>query len=58
MTTYLRFATPLGEMIAIASGDRITNLDFSNSKYAPEVRGDWREDPRSPLLARCAREVA
>jgi methylated-DNA-[protein]-cysteine S-methyltransferase len=58
MTTYLRFATPLGDMIAISSGDRITNLDFTNSKYAPKVRDDWREDPRSPLLARCAREVA
>jgi methylated-DNA-[protein]-cysteine S-methyltransferase len=58
MTSYLRFATPLGEMIAIENDERLTNLDFTNSKYAPQACDDWREDPRSPLLRRCAREVA
>jgi len=57
MITYLRFATPLGEMIAIANGERLTHLDFTNSKYAPRVREDWREDARSPLLRQCVREV-
>jgi len=57
MITYLRFATPLGEMIAIANGERLTNLDFTNSKYTPKVRDDWRENARSPLLRQCVREV-
>jgi len=58
MTAFLRFATPLGEMLAAANGDRITHLDFTDSRHAPAPGGDWREDPQAPLLTECARQVA
>ena len=57
MTSYLRFDTPLGPMIAIASGDALEALDFADARYARPIAPDWREDPRSPLLAACAREL-
>lgn len=58
MITYLRFATPLGGMIAVADGPRLTHLDFTDSRNAPGIDAQWREDPRSPPLRECARQVA
>ncbi|HEX6635189.1 MAG TPA: methylated-DNA--[protein]-cysteine S-methyltransferase [Usitatibacter sp.] len=57
MITYLRFATPLGGMIAVAHDRELTHLDFTDSRNAPAIGAEWREDPRSPLLRECARQV-
>ena len=57
MTTYLRFETPLGTMLAIAEGEALASLDFADARYARVLGDDCREDRRSPLLAECARQV-
>jgi methylated-DNA-[protein]-cysteine S-methyltransferase len=57
MNTYLRFATPLGAMVAVANGRHLTHLDFTDSRNAPAIEADWREDPRSSLLRECARQM-
>ncbi len=56
-TTYLRFETPLGPMLAIAEGEALVSLDFTNAKYARLIGDDWRAAPDSPLLRECARQV-
>jgi len=58
MTTYLRFDTPLGPMLAIAEGDALVSLDFTNARYVRLIADDWREDPRCAVLADCARQVS
>lgn len=57
MTSYLRFETPLGPMVAIAADGALAAVDFTNARYARPVAPEWREDPRSPLLAACARQL-
>jgi methylated-DNA-[protein]-cysteine S-methyltransferase len=57
MTTYLRFETPLGPMLAIAEASALASLDFTDARYARLIGDDWREDARSPLLRDCARQV-
>ncbi len=58
MTTYLRFETPLGAMLAVARDAALVGLDFTDARYAPAIAEDWREDPRSALLGDCARQLA
>ena len=58
MTSYLRFDTPLGPMVAIAAGDALASVDFTDARYARTIAPGWREDPRSPLLIACARQMA
>ena len=57
MNSYLRFETPLGAMVAIAADGALAALDFTDARYARPIAPDWREDPRSPLLAACARQL-
>jgi methylated-DNA-[protein]-cysteine S-methyltransferase len=57
MTTYLRFETALGTMLAIARDGALAGLDFTDARYVRPIGADWREDARSPLLSECARQV-
>lgn len=57
MTSYLRFDTPLGPMVAIAADGALAAVDFTDARYARAIGQDWREDPRSPILTACAREL-
>jgi methylated-DNA-[protein]-cysteine S-methyltransferase len=43
--------TPLGEMIALSEQDRLCGLSFVGQKYAPEVGGEWLEDPANALFS-------
>ncbi|HXZ48943.1 MAG TPA: methylated-DNA--[protein]-cysteine S-methyltransferase [Usitatibacter sp.] len=58
MTSYLRIDTPLGPMIAVEDHGALGALDFTDARYARPVAADWREDPASPLLCDCARQLA
>ena len=57
MTSYLRFDTPLGPMVAIAADGALAAVDFTDARYARAIGQDWREDSRSPILTACAREL-
>ena len=52
MTSYARFRTPLGPMIAVAEGGRLAALDFEDAKYAPAIGTGWSEDPDSRAASR------
>jgi len=58
MTTYLRFDTPLGPMLAIAHDGALASLDFTDAKYARLIADDWREDRGPGVLRDCVRQVA
>jgi len=57
MITWMRFETPLGPMLALAEDGALTGLDFTDAKYVRAIEPGWREDPASPLLLECARQV-
>ncbi len=57
MIAWHAFETPLGAMVAIAEDDALWSLDFTDAKYARGIEPGWREDPRSPALLACARQV-
>ena len=58
MIRYTRIRTPLGTLLATAEGDTLTGLYFEGGRHAPEASNEWTEDPSSPPLAACAKQVA
>ncbi|HEY4999456.1 MAG TPA: methylated-DNA--[protein]-cysteine S-methyltransferase [Usitatibacter sp.] len=57
MTRYVRFATPLGTLIATAVGGALTGLYFEHGRHAPEVCAAWIADPAYAPLRECVRQV-
>ena len=57
MIRYRRITTPLGPMFATAVGGALTGLYFEGGRHAPAIAGGWIEDPASPLLEECARQL-
>lgn len=57
MITWTAFETPLGRMLAIAEDGALASLDFTDAKYVRLIEAGWREDPRSPPLRECARQI-
>lgn len=58
MTRFARYESPLGLMFATADDAGITHIEFAGAKYAPDAQPDWIEDPQSPDLAACGRQLA
>lgn len=58
MTRYARIASPLGPLLAIAVGDALAALDFTDAKYARSPEPSWIEDPAWPVLRACAAQLA
>ena len=58
MTRFVRIATPLGPMIAVATDDSLVAVDFADAKYAPAIDPAWREDGAWPPLRDCAAQLA
>ena len=57
MIRYARFTSPLGPLLATAVDGALTSLNFIDAKYTPPIGGDWIEDPVSPTLGNCARQL-
>jgi methylated-DNA-[protein]-cysteine S-methyltransferase len=57
MIRYARFASPLGTILATAADGALTSINFVDAKYTPVIGGDWIEDPASPPLRECARQL-
>lgn len=58
MTRYARLASPLGPLLAIAEGEALVALDFTDAKYARPPEPSWAEDPAWPVLRACAAQLA
>ncbi len=55
--SFLRTATPLGEVLLVAQGACLTGAYFPDQKHFPARSGDWREDPGDCTLQQAAREL-
>jgi methylated-DNA-[protein]-cysteine S-methyltransferase len=58
MTRYIRFVTPLGTLFATAVGTSLTGIYYEGGRHAPQVSGEWKEDPYSSPLRECAEQLA
>ena len=55
MTSFTRFDTPLGLLVAVAEDGALTGLYFHDEKHAIAIQPQWREEPNAtpfPALAR------
>jgi len=57
MKRYCTIRTPLGDMVALAEGDKLSGLWFTDQKYVPEDAGDRVHDPDFPLFAALRRQL-
>ena len=57
MNDYARIASPLGEILAAAENGAIIGLWFEGQKYYPGIPEGWRENPASPPIVRCAKQL-
>ena len=57
MIRFRRFATPLGDMYATASGEGLTGLYFTGGRHAPGISISWTEDDAFEPLRECERQV-
>lgn len=57
MTSYARFETPLGLLIAVCNDGGLTGLYFHDEKHAVAIQPDWREEASARPLADCRRQL-
>jgi methylated-DNA-[protein]-cysteine S-methyltransferase len=57
-TCFQRIDSPLGPMLAVASGDALKVIDFEDARGVPTIAPHWIADARQPLLRACARQLA
>jgi len=55
---YCRSASPLGEMLLVAHGDKLAGVYFDDQKYLPAIESGWREDATLPVLRTARRQLA
>ena len=57
MIRYATFDSPLGTLIAVASGEALNGLYFDDQRYLPSLPAGAREDHGAPLFAQCRRQL-
>lgn len=57
MTSFTRFETPLGILIAVAKDGALTGLYFNDEKHAIPIQPDWHEDAGAAPLPSVARQL-
>jgi methylated-DNA-[protein]-cysteine S-methyltransferase len=57
MTLYTWIDSPLGRILLMSDGEKLTGLHFEREKYFPCVGPDWVESPHAAVLARAARQI-
>lgn len=58
MTVYYTWMQgPVGELLLISNGEALTGLHMHDSRYAPEIGGDWLEDASAPPLPETRRQL-
>lgn len=58
MIRYATCASPLGDILLVATGDALTGLHFVDQKYLPEKTFEWVRDGFLPVLADARRQLA
>ncbi len=57
-TSYCLLPSPLGDLLVVAQGGALTDLHICSGKFVPAIGADWLEQPRHPVLAQAAQELA
>jgi len=57
MIRYARLVTPLGTLLATATGGALTGLYFEGRPHAPMIGADWVEDAAAAPFAECATQL-
>ena len=57
MTLYTHLDGPLGYLLLTSQGDRLTGLYFADRSHAPEIGGDWVEEPNASIFLQTQEQV-
>ncbi len=58
MTSYITLKTQaLGELLLVASETKLVGVYFADCKHSPQIRADWKRDPRHPILKQAHAEL-
>ena len=58
MTPYdILKTSDLGALLLVAADGKLTGIYFHDRKHAPKLQGDWKLDPKNPVLRQTATEL-
>lgn len=58
MTSYSYFKHPLiDKLLLMASPTELIGIYFADGKHIPAVEGDWKFDPKQPILKKAAKQI-
>ena len=58
MKSYTYLKTELvGELLLVATATHLVGIYFSNQKHGPQLPGDWKLDPKHPVLRQASAEI-
>ncbi len=57
-TCYTRYASPVGELLLLTDGDRLTGLYLPDPRHGPSMGPDWRRDDAHPLFSRVGEQLS
>ena len=55
---YSTFASPLGDMLLVASGEALRGIYFFGQKYEPQPDEAWRDESRRPVLRAASNQLS
>lgn len=58
MTYYAHVDSPLGRILLVADGERLTGLHFEGDKYQPRIASDWLAGETLAVVQCAVREIA
>ena len=58
VTCFHRIASPLGEMLLVATGDGLSGIYFDAQRYFPGVAADWRANTDHAVLRAAQTQLA
>jgi len=58
MTSYTTVKTQsLGDLLLVANDTQLTGVYYADSKHAPAIKGDWKNNPEHPVLQQAREEI-
>ncbi|HUA66690.1 MAG TPA: methylated-DNA--[protein]-cysteine S-methyltransferase [Alphaproteobacteria bacterium] len=58
MKSYTHLQTQLlGELLLVATATHLVGIYFSNHKHSAQLPGDWKLDPKHPILRQASEEI-
>jgi methylated-DNA-[protein]-cysteine S-methyltransferase len=58
MKSYAYLKTPLlGDLLLVATATHLVGIYFPNHKHGPQLPGDWKLNPKHPVLRQASKEI-